>query len=75
MSEATAAPPPRPPRVSVVVPTCHRVLLLDRCLDALLAQLLPSREFEVIVVDDGPSHHARQLVHLWRKRAAARAFP
>ncbi len=72
MSEATAAPPPRPPRVSVVVPTCHRVLLLDRCLDALLAQLLPSREFEVIVVDDGPSHHARQLVCLWRKRAAAR---
>lgn len=72
MTEATAAPPPRPPRVSVVVPTCHRVLLLDRCLDALLAQILPARDYELIVVDDGPSHHARQLVYMWRKRAAAR---
>lgn len=40
--------------ISVVVPTYRRAALLERCLDALLAQSLPPDQFEVIVVDDGP---------------------
>ena len=39
-------------RVSVVVPTCGRVGLLSRCLQALEAQTLPRNEYEIIVVDD-----------------------
>ncbi len=39
-------------RVSVVVPTCGRPVLLQRCLAALAAQSLPREAFEVIVVDD-----------------------
>jgi GT2 family glycosyltransferase len=39
-------------RVSVVVPTCGRAGLLQRCLAALAAQSLPREEYEVIVVDD-----------------------
>lgn len=40
------------PAVSVVVPTCARPALLDRCLRALGRQTLPRDQFEIIVVDD-----------------------
>jgi glycosyltransferase involved in cell wall biosynthesis len=50
------------PRVSVVVPTHGRPELLERCLVALTAQTLPWREYEVIVVADGPDDRARALV-------------
>jgi GT2 family glycosyltransferase len=40
------------PLVSVVVPTCGRPALLQRCLDALEAQTLPAGQFEIIIVDD-----------------------
>ena len=38
---------------SVVIPTRNRPQALERCLDALAAQTMPSGSFEVIVVDDG----------------------
>ena len=38
--------------VSVVVPTCGRVELLERCLGALDAQEIPASMYEVVVVDD-----------------------
>jgi GT2 family glycosyltransferase len=38
--------------VSVVVPTCGRPALLQRCLAALTTQSLPPDQFEIIVVDD-----------------------
>jgi GT2 family glycosyltransferase len=64
------------PDVSVVRPTCGRVDLLDRCLDAILRQTLDGRRFEVIVVDDNPRHDARhntrQLVAVWRASAGER---
>ena len=42
-----------PPAVSVVIPTCARPRLLERCLAALERQTLPREQVEVIVVDDG----------------------
>jgi len=54
-------------RVSVVVPTCRRPDLLERCLAALVAQTLDAREYEIIVCDDGPGDDARQAA-----QAAAR---
>jgi glycosyltransferase involved in cell wall biosynthesis len=45
------APDPKP-QVSVVVPTCGRPELLERCLAALERQTLPRERFEVIVVED-----------------------
>lgn len=50
------------PRVSVVVPSYCRPALLDRCLAALGRQQLPASDYEIIVVHDGPSADARQLV-------------
>ena len=40
------------PAVSVVVPTCNRPELLERCIAALGRQSLPQAAYEVIVVDD-----------------------
>lgn len=56
-------------RASVVVPTCRRRLLLDRCLSALLTQTLPPSEYEVIVCDD-----AGEMDLAWFVREAARRF-
>ena len=62
---STAAVPrstPPGPAVSVVVPTCGRPGLLDRCLAALLRQSMPASAYEIIVVDDRPGPATRQLV-------------
>jgi glycosyltransferase involved in cell wall biosynthesis len=58
--------------VSVVVPTCGRLDLLDRCLDALTRQTLPGPRYEVIIVDDEPNHHTLHLVAGWRARTLDR---
>jgi glycosyltransferase involved in cell wall biosynthesis len=60
------------PGVSVVVPTCGRLDLLDRCLDALTRQTLDAQRYEVIIVDDEPSHNTLHLVAGWRARTALR---
>ena len=57
------------PRVSVVIPTCGRPHLLERCLDALDRQQLDPAAYEVIVVDDARSDPTRELMEA---RAAAR---
>ena len=56
------------PVVSVVVPTCDRPWLLERCLDALAVQKLASGFFEIIVVDDRPSARTEAV---FRSKAAS----
>jgi glycosyltransferase involved in cell wall biosynthesis len=58
--------------LSVVLPTCGRMDLLDRCLDALTRQSLPGALYEVIVVDDEPNHNTLHLVAGWRARTLDR---
>jgi GT2 family glycosyltransferase len=57
-----SAPPPGPPAVSVVIATRGRPELLARCLDALRAQTVPGRDFEIVVADDGPDAETRRAV-------------
>jgi glycosyltransferase involved in cell wall biosynthesis len=56
------------PRVSVVIPTWDRARSFGRALDSALAQTEP--DFEVVVIDDGPSSDAAERVV--RDRADAR---
>ncbi len=70
MTATTAALEAPPMLVSVVVPTCNRVHLLARCIDALLDQTLPPSDFEIIIVDDAPGYHSRQLATMWQARCA-----
>jgi glycosyltransferase involved in cell wall biosynthesis len=72
MSAITPATASSAIQVSVVVPTCGRMDLLDRCLDALTRQTLPGTSFEVIVVDDEPNHNTLHLVAGWRARTLDR---
>jgi GT2 family glycosyltransferase len=62
------------PAVSVVVPTCGRLELLERCLAALMHQSLAAQRYEVIVVDDQPDVQTRQLVAAWHARGAGPAI-
>lgn len=55
-------------QVSVVIPTYKRTDLLERCIDALLAQSLSRQAYEIVVCDDGPDVMTRALV---ADRAAA----
>jgi GT2 family glycosyltransferase len=66
MPTADIVPDAAVPTVSVVVPTCGRAELLERCLAALMHQSLPGRHYEIIVVDDQPDVRTRQLVSVWR---------
>jgi glycosyltransferase involved in cell wall biosynthesis len=58
-------------RVSVVVPTCKRLDLLKRCLQALMQQDIDPTCYEVIVVDDAACDDTRQLVEHFAKREAS----
>jgi len=66
--------PPRTPEVSVVVPTCRRPQLLERCLHALLQQDLAPSRYEIIVCDDGPDDGTRQLLAALSAIGAARGL-
>lgn len=57
------------PAVSVVVPTCGRPELLNRCLQALCYQTLSGARYEVIVVDDQPHRQTEAIVSAWRSGA------
>lgn len=58
--------------ISVVIPTFRRDRFLKRCLDALLAQTLDPRVYEVIVVDDDASRKTEAVV---RTLAAENPMP
>jgi GT2 family glycosyltransferase len=51
--------------VSVVVPTCGRPQLLNRCVASLVLQNFDPCRFEIIIADDRPSEDTRQVVARW----------
>jgi GT2 family glycosyltransferase len=53
--------------VSVVVPTCGRLTLLERCLAALCNQSI-AKPYEIIIVDDRPNQDTQSLVEQWIER-------
>lgn len=63
------------PLVSVVIPTCGRPALLERCLAAVARQEFPSEAYEIIVVDDGPSIATRDAVTRWVARSVTGGGP
>ena len=54
----------RPPKLSVVIPTCHRHDLLARCLESLdqKRQALPPGTYEIVVSDDARGETAEGLI-------------
>src|ERR1700757_3648350 len=61
--------------VAVVVPTCGRPALLDRCLSSLVRQNFARERYEIIVVDDRPDPETEWVVRQWGRCAAAQGGP
>lgn len=55
---------------SIVVPTCGRPDLLNRCIASLVMQQFDFRAFEIIIVDDAPSDATRDIVNGWAAQMA-----
>jgi glycosyltransferase involved in cell wall biosynthesis len=49
-------------KISIVVPTFRRPLLLRKCIDAVALQDFPGSEYELIIVTDGPDAASEKLV-------------
>lgn len=60
--------------VSVVIPTCGRMDLLGRCLDALCKQTLDTAFYEIIVVDDRPDFATHHMVAERARQAAEKGL-
>ena len=56
--------------VSVIVPTCNRPDLLERCLAALVEQDMDPRAYDIVVADDAASVETQRQVEEWRERCA-----
>jgi glycosyltransferase involved in cell wall biosynthesis len=52
-------------KLSVVIPTYKRPELLMRCLHALVEQYCDQKDYEIIVVSDGPDQLAKHIVMVW----------
>src|ERR1700710_2831639 len=48
--------------ISVIIPTYRRPQLLKKCLTALLGQKFNRRQYEIIVVTDGPDPDTNKLI-------------
>jgi glycosyltransferase involved in cell wall biosynthesis len=57
-------------KISVVVPTYRRPSLLHNCLLALVNQKFDKKEYEVIIVSDGPDEQTRKKVLEFQHTAA-----
>ena len=62
----------QPCLISVVVPTYKRPELLNRCLAALCSQTMNPSEYEIVVVDDGPTENTKHIVLAWSLRSGPR---
>ena len=62
-------------QISVVVPTCGRAELLNRCLAALVSQEFDPAQYEIIIVDDAPSEATKKIVETWATRMSERGLP
>jgi len=59
--------------ISVVVPAYNSAPTIGACLEGLLAQSMPRKRYEVIVVDDGSCDETREIVGEYDVRLIAQA--
>lgn len=50
------------PKISIVIPTYNRRVILEKSLKSLADQTLPADEYEVVLIDDGSTDGTRYMV-------------
>ena len=50
-------------KISIIVPAYNAEKYLERCLDSLVNQDLPTGEYEVIVINDGSTDRTEAILH------------
>ncbi|MHB8062508.1 MAG: glycosyltransferase [Ruminiclostridium sp.] len=55
-------------KASIIIPTYNRSEILKYTLSSLVMQDFPSREYEVIVIDDGSSDNTREVVETFKNK-------
>ena len=63
-----SATPSATPRVSVVIPVYNMERFVAEAIDSVLAQSLPARDVEVVVVDDGSTDGSRRVIDRYGER-------
>ena len=54
-------------RLSVIIPTRNRAEVLERALQSIVKQTLPTDEYEVIVIDNGSTDGTKVIVNNFHK--------
>jgi len=49
-------------KLSVIIPVYNTENYLSKCLDSILAQDIPSREYEIIIIDDGSTDKSYNII-------------
>lgn len=52
--------------VSVVIPTCNRIAMLQKCISSLINQSYPKEKTEIIIVDDSADSDTERIVNDFR---------
>lgn len=55
-------------KISIIVPAYNAEKYLERCLDSLVNQDLPTGEYEVIVINDGSTDRTEAILHEYSGR-------
>lgn len=56
-------------RISIIIPVYNEEELIDGCLNALIYQDYPKKDYEIIVVDDGSTDRTLKVIKKKRKEA------
>lgn len=62
------------PRLSVIIPTCNRLKILQECLSALERQTLPRDAFEVLLIDDASTDDTPVFLEMLQSPLQRRLF-
>lgn len=62
------------PKISVIIPTFNRAVLLQASLESLCVQSIPHADFEVVVISDGSTDRTAQVCEEYASRLRLRYF-
>jgi len=59
-------------KISIVVPVYNEEAMISSCLDSLITQNYPKKNYEIVVVNDGSTDSTLKIIKLKEKEAEKR---